>query len=243
MTDQVHQTQNDYDLNISEIYDQLQKRPEPPKPPVKTEEFEEIHDVKNENRIRLACILESGDMDFRDNLVFRMHPVAAGLKSFKNNSKIYVDTPLVKEAVLSKISNEQEMRKKEGIEQIPVPEVVCAATHPKAEEFSKKHNLSKAAAGFMLLKNEIKSSIVIIGEDDSALLGVCRLVERGNKPYLILGFPAGFENQKKSKEFLEAEQLETPFILSQGTKGGVAVAAAVAIELMKIWDDEKSVKS
>ncbi|MDV0446874.1 hypothetical protein MsAg5_07370 [Methanosarcinaceae archaeon Ag5] len=243
MTDQNDQLNNEYDLNISEIYDQLQKRPEPPKPAVKTEEFEEIHDVKNENRIRLACILDSGDMDFRDNLIFRLHPIAAALKSFKNNSKIYVDSPLMRDAILSKIKAEQEKRQKEGVSPLSGIDVIAAAAHPKADEFAKKHDLSKAAAGFMLLKNEIKSSIVVIGEDDSALLGVCRLVERGNKPYLILGFPAGFENQKKSKDFLETENLETPFILSQGTKGGVTAAAVSVVELMKIWEDEKLVKS
>ncbi|WNY27223.1 precorrin-8X methylmutase [Methanolapillus ohkumae] len=228
----------EYDLNISEIYDQLQKRPEPPKPPVKTEEFEEIHDVNNENKIRLACILESGDLDFRDRLVFRMHPIAAGIKAFKNNSKIYTDTPLMKDAILSKIREERE--KKSASAFLFDLEVICAADHPKAKEFSEKHNLSKAAAGFMVLKNEIKNSIVVIGQDDSALLGVGRLAERGNKPFLILGFPAGFENQKQSKEFLENNKLETPFILSSGTKGGIMIAAAVVVELFKIWNDEQS---
>ncbi|MDL2260968.1 precorrin-8X methylmutase [Methanimicrococcus sp. OttesenSCG-928-J09] len=240
----------DIEISISEIYDQLQHVPMPtPKKEPKTEEFNEIHDNVNENRIRKVCTEVSGDIDYKRHLIFKTHPVAAGLKALKNESTIYTDTPLMRAAILSRIQEENEKaavnKPRGGFDSdqpakkvvLKIPEIICVAEHPKAEEFAKKHNISKSMAGFMILKDDVQSSIVVIGKDDPALLSVCRVAERGSMPYLVLGFPAGINTQMTSKEYLADIPVELPLITMAQTKGGVETAAACLVELMKIYEE------
>ncbi|MDR2944927.1 MAG: precorrin-8X methylmutase [Methanosarcinales archaeon] len=240
--------QKDIEISISEIYDQLQPAPAPKKER-KPEEFNDLRDETNENRIRRACVEVSGDIDYKRFLVFKMHPTAAALKAFKNNSVIYVDTPLTRAAVLALIQEENERQliekprggfdsdKSAKKRTLSIPEIICAAEHPKAGEFSQKYNISKSMAGFMILKDDIRTSVVVIGKDDAALLSVCRMAERGSLPYLVLGFPAGIGTQKTSKEYLENISVELPLIAMSQTKGGVETAAACLVELMKIYEE------
>ncbi|MDV0444525.1 hypothetical protein MmiAt1_00510 [Methanimicrococcus sp. At1] len=243
---------NSIEISISEIYDQLQYVPaSASKKEKEPEEFEEIHDDFNENRIRKSCTEVSGDIDYKRFLIFKTHPVAAALKAFKNDSVIYTDTPLMRAAILSRILDENEKalidKPRGGFDSdkpvkktiIRVPEIICAAEHPKAEEFAKKYNVSKSMAGFMILKEDIQKSIVIIGKDDSALLSVCRMAERGSLPYLVLGFPAGINTQMSSKEYLADIPVELPLITMSQTKGGVEAAAACLVELMKIYEESR----
>jgi len=236
------------EISISEIYDQL--RPAPvPKKEQKTEEFEEISDDVNENRIRRVCTTVAGDIDYKRFLVFKMHPITAALKAFKNESVIYTDTPLMKNAILERIVEENEkaqmdkprggfasdMSAKKII--LSAPKIICAAEHPKAAEFAKKYNVSKSMAGFMILKDEIRGSIVVIGKDDPALLGICRMAERGILPYLVLGFPAGVNTQATSKKYLFETPANLPVITMEQTKGGIESAAACFVELKKIYEE------
>lgn len=247
----------DIEISISEIYDQLQYVPMPtPKrdKEKKSEEFTELHDNVNENRIRNVCMEVSGDIDYKRMLIFKMHPIAGAMKAFKNDSVIYTDTPLMRTAILARLKEETEKAMVEKprsgfsfdgtppkvflrIPDLRVPEIICVAEHPKAEEFAKKYNVSKSMAGFMILKDEIKKSIVVIGKDDAALLSICRMAERGGMPYLVLGFPAGIDTQMTSKEYLADFPHEMPRITMAQTKGGVEVAAACLVELMKIYEE------
>lgn len=241
---------NDVEISISEIYDQLQPVPVPaPKKESKMEEFKEIHDNVNENRIRKVCTEVSGDIDYKRFLVFKMHPIAAGLKAFKNKSIIYTDTPLTRAAILARIQEENEKavisKPRGGFDStqsaekviLQAPEIICFSEHPKADAIAKKHNISKAVAGFMILKDDVRQSIIVIGKDDTALLSVCRVAERGSMPYLVLGFPAGINTQTTSKEYLADISVELPLITMTQTKGGVETAAACLVELMKIYEE------
>ncbi|MCL2863103.1 MAG: precorrin-8X methylmutase [Methanimicrococcus sp.] len=239
------------DLSIGDIYDKLSAAPVPPRKdkPKKTEEFKEIEDTASENRIRAACIEVSGDIEYKSALFFKFHPVVAGIKAFKFEAPIFTDAPLLAEAVASRIIDENlkyeraaEARVFKSAEPavkkvLLNPNIICVSEHPKADEFAQKYNVSKAVAGFMIYKDEIKNSIVIISKDASALLSICRLAERGLRPYLILGFPAGLNTQKEAKKYLADADLGTPLITMPQTKGGAEVAAACFVELIKINED------
>jgi len=243
------ENQKDIEVSISEIYDQLQPAPVSAfKKEQKTEEFKEISDDVNESRIRKVCTEVSGDIDYKRFLSFQLHPIAAALKAFKNDSVIYTDTPLMKTAIIERILEENtkaladkprggfaadESAKKTIFK---IPEIICVAEHSKAAEFAKKYNVSKALAGFMILKDDIQKSIVVIGKDDPALLGICRMAERGSLPYLVLGFPSGINAQKTSKEYL-IKMKDLPAIAMTQTKGGAETAAACLVELIKIYEE------
>jgi len=242
---------NSTEISIGDIYDNLSAAPVPSRKekPKKTEEFNEIEDTASENRIRSSCIEVSGDIEYKNALIFKHHPVAAGIKAFKNKSPIFTDTPIMASAIAFKIQEENSKRSHIKAADVfknteptfqkirGVPEIICVADHPKAAEFAQKYNLSTAAAGFMIYRDDIKNSVVVIGKDDSALLSVCRLAERGSRPYLILGFPAGLNTQKDAKRYLAETDLATPLITMPHTKGGIEAAAACFVELMKIYED------
>lgn len=241
--------QAETEVNISEIYDQLHSIPAAaPQKEKKQTEFNELCDEVNENRIRRVCTEVSGDIDFKRLLLFKTHPVASALKAFKNESVIYTDTPLMRFAILARIQSENEktlIEKPRGgfgdkpVKKIPVknPEIICVSEHPKAGEIAQKFNISKSMAGFMIYKEDLSKSILVIGQDDAALLSVCRMAERGVLPYLIIGFPAGIDTQTSAKEYLENMPLEIPLIAMRQTKGGVEAAAAGLVELMKIYEE------
>ena len=242
MSDEENQNIN---ISIGEIYDQLSSKVPPvPKKEVKaTDELKEIHDTINENRIRNACIKVSGDVDYLRKLIFKMYPITAGIKAFKNDSAIYTDVSLLKTAIFYSVESENEKQIKADPYLIknkfilPEPDIICVEDHPKVIEFSKKYNVSKAVAGFMVHKDDLKNSIIIIGKDEAALLSVCRLIERGIRPYLVLGFPAGPDTQKDSKNYLAEADLKVPLITMPDTKGGIEVAASCFVELMKIYEE------
>jgi len=242
---------NSTEISIGDIYDNLSAAPAPPRKekPRKTEEFKEIEDTASENRIRSSCIEVSGDIEYKNALIFKHHPVAAGIKAFKNKSQIFTDVPILADAISFRIQEENSKRSpikaadvftstKPASPKIQVvPEIICVSDHPKAAEFAQKYDLSIAAAGFMIYRDAIKNSVVIIGKDDSALLSVCRLAERGSRPYLILGFPAGLNTQNDAKKYLAETDSATPLITMPHTKGGIEAAAACFVELMKIYED------
>lgn len=239
------------EISIGDIYDHLQTAPALPRreKPKKTEEFEEIEDTANENRIRKACIEVSGDIEYKKALFFKLYPVAAGIKALKHKSQIFTDVPLLADAIAARIREENLKQDHIKVAEVftnaepaskkvlSAPEIICVSEHPKAAEFAQKYNISKGAAGFMICKDEINNSVIIIGKDDSALLSVCRLAERGSRPYLILGFPAGIDTQKDAKKYLADSNIETPLITMPQTKGGIEAAAACFVELMKIYED------
>ncbi|MCL2549477.1 MAG: precorrin-8X methylmutase [Methanimicrococcus sp.] len=248
MSDEEHKSTG---ISIGDIYDNLSTAPVPPRKekPKKTEEFKEIEDTASENKIRVSCIEVSGDIEYKTALIFKLHPVAAGIKAFKNESQIFTDVPILAEAIAARVSEENlkhDRLKAAAVfkNTVPasskihaVPPIICVSEHPKAAEFAQKYNISMAAAGFMIYRDALRNSIVIIGKDDSALLSVCRLAERGSRPYLILGFPAGIGTQNDAKKYLADSDLETPLITMPQTKGGIEAAAACFVELMKIYED------
>jgi len=237
------------EVNISDIYDRLQPASMPTIKKEKAAAFKEISDDVNESRIRKVCTVVSGDIDYQRFLTFQTHPIAAAFKAFKNDSVIYTDTPLMRTAILERISELNEItlsdKPRGGFDAevpenkiiLPIPKIICAAEHPKAAEFAKKYNVSKSMAGFMILKEDIQKSIIVIGKDGPALLGICRMAERGTLPYLLIGFPAGIGTQKTAKEYLVKTTAVLPSITMAQTKGGVETAAACLTELMMIYEE------
>jgi precorrin-8X/cobalt-precorrin-8 methylmutase len=106
--------------------------------------------------------------------------------------------------------------------------ILCALDYggPVAE----REGITRTSAGIRALKDEIPGSIVLIGNAPSALLALCRLMDEGIKPALVIGTPVGFVNAAESKEHLRT--YEVPSVSTEGTRGGTPVAVAVMNELI-----------
>ena len=78
--------------------------------------------------------------------------------------------------------------------------------------------------------DELEDSLVVIGNSPSALITLCRIIDYGIKPRMVVGVPVGFVNASKSKEMLR--QKDVPSISTIGTRGGTPVAVAIVNELI-----------
>jgi precorrin-8X/cobalt-precorrin-8 methylmutase len=93
---------------------------------------------------------------------------------------------------------------------------------------AKEQGITRTSAGFLALKEQLNGSIVVIGNAPSSLLSVCRLIEEGIRPSVVIGTPVGFVNAAESKEVLR--RLAVPSISNEGTRGGTPVAVAAINE-------------
>ncbi|MDA8228083.1 MAG: precorrin-8X methylmutase, partial [Desulfitobacterium hafniense] len=100
----------------------------------------------------------------------------------------------------------------------------------KAEEWS----LTRSMTAFRLNAENLKDSIIAIGNAPTALFEVLRLAEEeAYRPALIIGTPVGFVGAKESKELLWSRQ-EIPSITINGTRGGSPIAATIVNALLQI---------
>ena len=73
--------------------------------------------------------------------------------------------------------------------------------------------------------------ILAIGNAPTALVRIYELIQEGKlKPELIIGVPVGFVNVVESKELIM--ELNIPYIVAKGRKGGSNVAAAICNALL-----------
>ena len=77
-------------------------------------------------------------------------------------------------------------------------------------------------------------SIIAIGNAPSALIMVCKLIEKGVRPALIIGLPVGFVNAAESREMVRNLKIPVPSISCVGTRGGTPMAVACVNELVAI---------
>ncbi|MDL5502868.1 MAG: precorrin-8X methylmutase, partial [Candidatus Methanoperedens sp.] len=92
--------------------------------------------------------------------------------------------------------------------------------------------VTRTSAGFMALGKELNGAIIVIGNAPSAALTVCRMIDEGICPAILVATPVGFVNAAESKELVRT--LVVPSITCVGTRGGTPVAVAVVNELVEI---------
>lgn len=80
----------------------------------------------------------------------------------------------------------------------------------------------------------LDGAIVAIGNAPTALLEVIRLIKEENaRPALIIGMPVGFVSAAESKE-LTTTLVETPWIITEGRKGGSTLVVAAIHALLAL---------
>ena len=80
-----------------------------------------------------------------------------------------------------------------------------------------------------------KNLIFAIGNAPTALIRLCELIEEGRIcPELVIGVPVGFVNVVQSKELMM--QMNVPYIVARGRKGGSNIAACIVNALLYMMD-------
>ncbi|MCX9081477.1 MAG: precorrin-8X methylmutase [Candidatus Methanoperedens sp.] len=168
-----------------------------------------------EDRIRQRCVIATGDTSFAEIMRFDNDPVNAGIDAIRNGRSIFTDIRMAQVGIT-----------KRG----HICDVRCVLD--EGADIARKTGVTRTSAGFMALKEELEGAIIVIGNAPSAALTVCRMIEEGLHPALLVVTPVGFVNAAESKE--KVRTLAVPSITCVGTRGGTPVAVAVVNELVEI---------
>lgn len=161
----------------------------------------------------------SADFDYADNLVFGNDAVQKGIAALKEGCTVITDTNMALSGI-----NATNLKKFNS-------EKVCFIADPAIAAAAKENGTTRAVQS-MIHASELKGNqIFAIGNAPTALIKLYDMIKAGEiAPALVIGVPVGFVNVVESKEmFME---LNTPYIVAKGRKGGSNVAAAIVNALM-----------
>ena len=161
----------------------------------------------------------SADFDYADNLVFSETAVESGMEALKNGCTVVTDTNMALSGI--NVRNLQKL----GAEK------VCYIADPAIAAAAGENGTTRAVQSMLHASTVEKAQIFAIGNAPTALIALYDLIKAGKiSPKLVIGVPVGFVNVVESKEmFME---LDTPYIIAKGRKGGSNVAAAIVNALM-----------
>ncbi len=183
-----------------------------------------VGDDTLEDKVRQRCVTSTGDPAVADIMRFVKDPIKAGVAAIKAGAPILVDINMVKAGVTKRGHN---------------CEVICVLDKDEDAELARQYGITRTAAGFLKSKDIIEGSIVAIGNAPSAAFAVCRMVEKGIKPAIVIGTPVGFVNAAESKELVR--ESDVPSITCVGTRGGTPMAVACVNEIIAIANDDECV--
>ena len=172
-----------------------------------------------EDRFRQRCVIATGDLSVADIMRFMHDPIPAGVEAIKKGAPIFVDINMVK-AGITKTGHKSE--------------IICVLDEDPNAEIAKRYGITRTSAGFLAARERLDGSIIAIGNAPSALIMVCKLIEKGVRPALIIGLPVGFVNAAESKEIVRNLKVPVPSISCVGTRGGTPMAVACVNELVAI---------
>lgn len=168
-----------------------------------------------EDMIRQRCVIATGDTAFAELLRFNNDPINAGINAIRNSAPIFTDIRMAMVGIA-----------KQGHK----CDVKCALD--VMTDIARETGVTRTSAGFMALGKELNNAMIIIGNAPSAALTVCRMIDEGLHPALLVATPVGFVNAAESKELVR--KLPVPSITCIGTRGGTPVAVSIINELVEI---------
>ncbi len=167
-----------------------------------------------EEKIVQRCVIATGDFGIKDLIVFKGDAVKEGIKAILDGSNLICDVKMVSAGI--------NKRRFDG-------NVFVAVEHGDDEK------LTRAMSGIYRLKDKMDGAIVVIGNAPSALIAVCKLINEGVRPKLVIGTPVGFINAAESKEMLR--ELDVPSVTTRGMRGGSTLAVAIFNALVNLAYD------
>lgn len=183
-----------------------------------------VGDDTIEDKIKQRCVTSTGDPAVADLMRFVNDPIKAGVEAIKKGAPILVDINMVKAGITKRGHN---------------CEIICVLDRDEDAELARKYGITRTAAGFLKCKDILEGSIVAIGNAPSAAFAVCRMIEHGIKPAIVVGTPVGFVNAAESKEAVR--EADVPSITCVGTRGGTPMAVACINELVAIANDDECI--
>ncbi len=163
----------------------------------------------------------TADFEFKHLMQFHPNAVDSGIQALRSGCPIIVDVKMITAGLNEDRLAAYGCRVHSYISDDDVIQIAKANNSTRGiESMRKAHQLGK-----------LDGAIVAIGNAPTALLEIVRLVEKeGARPALVIGVPVGFVSAAESKE--AALTLPTPYIVTQGRKGGSSIAVAIVHALL-----------
>jgi precorrin-8X/cobalt-precorrin-8 methylmutase len=180
----------------------------------------EIGDVElapAEYEIVRRVIYATADFEYLSLIRFSEKALQSGAAALAARTVIIADVAMVQVGILS------------NLQQTFANPVYCStetSTRPQKEK-------SQAAWGMETLAKRYPEAIFVIGESQTALVGLVELIEKEEiKPALVIGTPSGFMGVDEAKEQLK--KTSVPYICVDGRKGNSVVAVAIVNGLVDL---------
>ncbi|MDE6662641.1 MAG: precorrin-8X methylmutase, partial [Lachnospiraceae bacterium] len=169
---------------------------------------------KEEEAITKRVIHTSADFDYARTLCFSNGAVKSLTELIKNGADIVTDTNMalagINKKVLAGFGGEAH----------------CFMADKEVALLAKQRNMTRAAVSMEKAAEIDKPVIFAIGNAPTALIKLYEMSKKTAwKPAFIIGVPVGFVNVEAAKELIL--QMDIPYIVNRGRKGGSNIAAAI----------------
>ena len=170
----------------------------------------------------------TGDTDYADNLIISPVAVEAAVNAIVTGKTIVTDVNMVKAGINAKVIDRFGGK------------IICRIADEVVAQKAKESNKTRAITSMQESLSDISGGIVVIGNAPTAVFSIIDLIRReGVVPALVIAVPVGFVKAAESKEalmtFLDNKRdIQIPYIVNIGRKGGSAVAVAIVNALINI---------
>ena len=179
------------------------------------------HPLEPENEaVILRAIHTTADFDYAENLYFSPHAVQLGVQAFLDGADIVTDTTMAMSGI-----NKRVLARFGG-------QVYNYIADPEVAAEAKARGVTRATVSMERAASMHRPLVYVIGNAPTALVQLYELWKDGTltPPALIIGVPVGFVNVIEAKEL--TMQMDCPWIVARGRKGGSNLAAAICNALL-----------
>ncbi len=167
----------------------------------------------------------TADFEYLQNLCFSKEAVEKMKTALREGTSIVTDTQMAKAGI-----NKGQLGQYGG-------QVYCFMSDEDVAAKARENKSTRAVASMDKAAELSEEVIFAVGNAPTALVRLYELIEEGRiHPRGIIGVPVGFVNVVEAKELIM--QVDCPFIVAKGRKGGSNVAAAICNALLYELRDE-----
>ena len=164
----------------------------------------------------------TADFEYASSLRFTDGACRSALEAIAGGTVIVTDTNMAKAGISRAALDKLKSR------------AVCYMAEAQIADLARAENTTRAVISMRKAAEEYPDGIFAVGNAPTALFELCRLINQGFRPSLIIAVPVGFVNVIEAKEqiFACCTQNAVPCIAAMGRKGGSTIAAAICNALL-----------
>lgn len=167
----------------------------------------------------VRAIHTTADFEYSDTLTFSEDVIKKAKDAIRNGAHIVTDTNMALAGI-----NKKTLAKFGG-------QAHCFMADDEVAALAKEKQVTRAYVSMDKAAGIQAPLIFAIGNAPTALIRLRELYdEKGFKPELIIGVPVGFVNVVEAKNLIL--DMDVPYIVNVGRKGGSGVAAAICNSLL-----------